>query len=139
MNYCFYLLTLLLCSTLSAQQTTEFTGVWQVDSSAFIYDGVQGSVAEPILPVTWTFHANGRYELSNGNIQGRYSLVTDSLQISMSGTGTSMDYRVLELSDSYMVLHSTIYRTEDNSMETISYLSKKNGVKPTPVNDTEHE
>ena len=107
-------------------KSTLLQGIWEVDSSAFVDNGIIGDYTVPLAPVQWHFLKNNDYSLVNngyGN-SGTFRLVDRSIFVSLFGMES--EYVILEIDERSLRLRSMVYSTTDKTLETVSYLSQKN-------------
>lgn len=99
-------------------------GDWRMDSSAFINDGIKALASPPILPTTWTFKADGFYQVKNSmTMTGTFSRTNDSLFVILMAVPN--EYEILLLNETSLYLRSTIVETDETSMKTEAYLTRK--------------
>ena len=123
---------LLMACTSGAQESSSdasihpetLLGVWQVDSSAFIDNGVIGNYTHPIAPIQWHFMNNGDYLLvTNGRPNsGSFQLKDHSIVVNLFGMES--EYTILEMDEQHLELRSVVCTTESKTLETHSYLSR---------------
>ena len=108
----------------TASAGDELIGDWNVDSSVFINDGVRGEASPPIVTTTWTFGENGDYKVVQSIvITGTYKLVDKELII--NSMSVENHHEIVEMTADNLVLSSTIIETEESSMKTMVYLTRK--------------
>lgn len=106
-------------------QKDELIGVWNMDSSAYINNGIRETVSAPLLPTTWTFDEYGGYKVQNSmTMSGSYSHKGDSLFVILMSVPNN--YEILDATENHLHLLSTIYDTEEGSMKTEAYLTRAN-------------
>ena len=99
-------------------------GSWNMDSSAYINNGIRETVSEPILPTTWTFDETGDYTVKNSmTMKGSYTRKGDSLFVILLSVPNN--YEIVKIDLDHLELRSTIYENESGSMKTDAYLTRK--------------
>lgn len=112
-------------ASLETEETNPMLGLWNMDSSVYINDGIRGTVSAPLIPTTWTFQEDGTYRVENSVVMpGTYSQTADSLFVVLMEVPNS--YEIVSLTNTHMHLRSTIVETDSISMKTDAYLTRKN-------------
>lgn len=118
------LLILLGTKSVMAQPQPSLLGTWIIDSTTFVTNGEMGETNLPILPFEWVFNENGTCTLTNAITHATYTRPRPNV-ILIDASGMRMQYIIVEMTDSSMVLRSTVIELDDYLMETISFFSRK--------------
>lgn len=108
---------------LTEKKSSVLIGSWQVDSSVFVDNGVEGIFEPPIAPTTWTFAENGDYFVEN-TMRMSGTFLHDNNQIDVELMGIKTDYQIIELNKKHLITSSTIYENDNGSLITKAYLTK---------------
>jgi len=101
-----------------------FSGLWQLDSSAFITSNTR-SVTPPVMPTNWFFGENGSYKVINSfQLEGSYTYSDDSLFVILMEVPN--DYEIISLTDKKLHLHSTVLESDSSSIYSEVFLTRKN-------------
>lgn len=105
------------------KQQDMLIGKWQLDSSVYIQDEVNGIMTAPMLPTVWNFQETGNYSVENSvKMTGTFQHFDDSLFVVLMEVPN--EYKILKLDQSSLQLRSKIYENDSSSMFTEVYLSR---------------
>ena len=105
------------------KQQDILIGQWQLDSSVYIQDEVNGIMTAPMLPTVWNFQETGNYSVANSvKMTGTFQHFDDSLFVVLMEVPN--EYKILKLDQSSLQLRSKIYENDSSSMYTEVYLSR---------------
>ncbi len=102
---------------------TAVSGVWEVDSTIFVNNGDKGEAGPPLVPTQWHLLDGGVYQMTGaGTIGGTYTSTENTLTI--TSMGMTIEYSILEISDTHLALQSYIVKTAEMEMKALTYLTK---------------
>lgn len=105
------------------KQQDILIGQWQLDSSVYIQDEVNGIMTAPMLPTVWNFQETGNYSVENSvKMTGTFQHFDDSLFVVLMEVPN--EYKILALDQNSLNLRSKIYENDSSSMYTEVYLSR---------------
>jgi hypothetical protein len=110
-------------NTATALTTSDHNGVWSIDSTAFVNNGERGEAGEPLAPTQWHINTDGSYQVTGpSTIDGTHTM--NGEKISIKSFGMTIDYTVLNMTATTMVLESYVMRTAETEMKVISYFTR---------------
>lgn len=138
MKKLFYPIALLLLSCNSQEDSTEIEkevedetiqpieiyGSWILDSSSYMTNEIKNITTPPLLPTTWEFKTNGNYIVRNSvEMPGTFSVTPDSLFVDLMGVPNN--YQITLMTDTNLILRSTITQNDTALIQTEAYLTRK--------------